>query len=102
MHDTLDASAFLKSHDLCGASVIRAYHARRVAPLMARALPLYGMTPGAQLDGMVLAQGPLCDSEVTHRIKEATEESDAMFLILGHPVMRPDVGFVELSAGLVF
>ena len=25
-----------------------------------------------------------------------------MFSTLGHPVMRPDVGFIELSAGLVF
>ena len=25
-----------------------------------------------------------------------------MFLILGHPVMRPDVGFIELPMGLVF
>ena len=25
-----------------------------------------------------------------------------MFLILLHPMMRPDVGFIELPAGLVF
>ena len=47
MRDILDAIVFLKSHGLRGASVIGAYHARRVGPLMARALPLYGMTPGA-------------------------------------------------------
>ena len=55
MCDMLDAIAFLKIHGLRGAGVIGAYHTRRVAPLMARALPLYGMTPGAQLDGTVLA-----------------------------------------------
>ena len=55
MHDILETIASLRSHDLCGAGVIGAYHERRVAPLMARALPLYGMTPGAQLDGTVLA-----------------------------------------------
>ena len=64
MHDILDAIVFLKSHGLRGASVVGAYHARRVASLMARALPLYRMTPGAQLDGTVLTQGPLHDSEV--------------------------------------
>ena len=37
---------------------------RRVAPLMARVLPLYGMTPDAQLVRMTLAQGLLHDSEV--------------------------------------
>jgi hypothetical protein len=39
----LGAIAYLKGHSLCGAGVIGAYHWRRVAPLMARALPLYGM-----------------------------------------------------------
>ena len=47
MCDILDTIMFLKSHGLRGAGVIGAYHARRVAPLMARALSLYGMTPGA-------------------------------------------------------
>jgi len=47
MHDILDTIAFLKSHGLRGASVIGAYHTRRVGPLMARALPLYGITPSA-------------------------------------------------------
>ena len=94
MHDILDAITFLKSHGLRGASVIGAYHMRRVAPLMARTLSLYRMTPGAQLDGMVLAQGLLNDNNVTQHIKEATEESDAKFPILGHPAMRPNVGFV--------
>ena len=42
MCDILDAITFLRSHGLRGANVIRAYHARRVAPLMACALPLYG------------------------------------------------------------
>jgi len=44
----------------------------------------------------------LYDSEVMQRIKEAMGEADAMFLILGHPMMRPDVGFIELLVGLVF
>ena len=46
MCNILDAVMFLKSHSLCEASVIGAYHAR-VAPLMALALPLYGMMPSA-------------------------------------------------------
>jgi len=54
MHDLLKAIAFLKTHDLRGASVIREYHTRRMAPLMARVLPLYGMTLGMQLVGTTL------------------------------------------------
>ena len=47
LRDLLNAIALLKNHGLRGAGVIGAYHARRVAPLMVRGLPLYGMTPSA-------------------------------------------------------
>ena len=47
MHDILEAVASMRSDGLRGARVIGAYHARRVALLMARTLSLYGMTPGA-------------------------------------------------------
>ena len=47
MRNLLEAIAFLKTHSLHEASIIKEYHARRVAPLMACVLPLYGMTPDA-------------------------------------------------------
>ena len=47
MRDLLEAITFLKTHILRGAGVIGGYHARRVAPLMSRVLPLYAMTLGA-------------------------------------------------------
>jgi len=47
MHDLLEAIAFLKTHSLHGTGVIGGYHARRVAPLMACVLLLYGMMPRA-------------------------------------------------------
>ncbi|XP_066323222.1 uncharacterized protein [Miscanthus floridulus] len=50
----------------------------------------------------MLAQGLLHNSEVAQHIKEATGEANIMFLTLGHPVMWPDMGFVELPVGLVF
>ena len=46
MHYLLEAITFLKTHGLCGASVVGVYHTRRVAPLMVRVLLLYGMMPG--------------------------------------------------------
>ena len=55
MHDILEAAASLKSHDLHGAGVIGAYHARRVELLMARALPFFMMMPVVELSGTVLA-----------------------------------------------
>jgi hypothetical protein len=41
----LGAIAYLKGHGLYDAGVIGAYNSRRVAPLMAHTLPLYGMAP---------------------------------------------------------
>jgi hypothetical protein len=51
----LGAIAYLKGHSLDDADVSGASHSRRVAPLMARALPLYGMALGMRLEGTVLA-----------------------------------------------
>ena len=45
MHDLLEAIVFLKTQPPWGQRH-RGYHARRVVPLMARVLPLYGMMPG--------------------------------------------------------
>ena len=64
MCDILKAVMLLRSHGLRGASVIGAYHARSVAPLMARALPLFGVVPVVELGGRVLAQGPLRNSKI--------------------------------------
>lgn len=72
--------------------------------MMARALPLYEMMPDAPLDGMVLVHEALRDSEVTQCIKDMTMEVNLefMFLILGYPTMRLDVGFIELVSSLLF
>jgi hypothetical protein len=72
---------------------------------MARALLLYEMTPGAPLDGMMIAHEALHDTEVTQRIKDMTIEADldSVFLILGHPAMQPDTGFIKfVGSFLVF
>jgi hypothetical protein len=60
----LGAIAYLEGHSLSDAGIIGAYHLRRVAPLMARVLPLIGMTLGVRLEGTTLAQGLLLDSEI--------------------------------------
>lgn len=53
--DLLEAIALLKRHGLQGIGGVRVYNARRVAPLMACSIPLYGMVPTMQLGGIVLA-----------------------------------------------
>jgi hypothetical protein len=94
----LGAIVNLKRHDLCSISVIGAYHSRRVAPLMACAIPLFGMGPGMRSKGTTLAQGSLCDSEMMQCIREVLEEPEAVFLVEGHPAIRPDTGFVDLMS----
>jgi hypothetical protein len=79
-----------------GSDVIRAYHARRVAPLLARVLLMHRMVPVAWLEGMVLAEGPLADSKIAQRLKEvmdAPKDStratiDFVYPVLRHPSMH--------------
>ena len=73
--DHIAAIHILKEKGLKELGVIGAYHTRRVAPLMTRALPLYAMAPEASLDGTMLAKGALPNSEIVQCIKEAMEPS---------------------------
>ena len=76
-----------------GSEIIGAYHMRRVAPLMAHALPLHLMSPRASFDRTALAEGALSPSEVAQCIKEAMEPPwydagtvlDFVYLVPGHP-----------------
>jgi hypothetical protein len=71
---------------------------------MVHTLLLYRMAPGAPLEGMVLTVGPLANSEIVQRIKDVMEPTrdslgailDFMYPMSGHPLMRPDTGFVEI------
>lgn len=71
---------------------------------MARALPLYKMTPGAQLNGTVLTHEAFRGIEVTQRIKDTMmmKDIDFVFPIPRHPMMRQDMGFVELVSLFLF
>ena len=85
-----------------GVGVIRAYHTRRVAPLMMRACTLYAMAPKVSFDGTTLAEGALPNFEITQRIKEVMEplQDDTgaalnfIYPVSGHPPMRPEPGYV--------
>ena len=92
-----------------GSGIIGAYHARRVALLMARALPLYQMVPGASFEGTVLVDKALPPSELARRIKEVMEPTkdsvgailDFMYPVLGHTPIRPESGFVDFVSFLL-
>ena len=97
INDLLAALQTLKDRGMKGSGIIGAYHARRVAPLMARALPLHQMVLGASLEGTVLVDETLPPSEVAQRIKEVMEPSkdtsgvilDYVYPVPRHPPMRP-------------
>ena len=97
IRDHITAIHILKESGLKGSGVIRAYHARRVAPLTMHVLPLYVMVPKASFDRTVLTEGMLPNSEIAQHIKEVMEplQDDAgaaldfIYLVLGHPPMRP-------------
>ena len=57
IRDHVAAIHILKESGLKGSGIIGAYHARRVAPLMMRALPLYMMVNEALFDGTTLVEG---------------------------------------------
>ena len=91
-----------------GSGIIDACHVRRVAPLKARALPLYQMVPKVSFEGKVLTDEALPPSEVAQRIKEAMEPTkdsvgailDFVYPVPGHPPMRPEPGFIEFVSFL--
>jgi len=64
LNDLLAALQTLKDRGVRGSGIIGAYHARRVAPLMARVLPLHQMVPGAPFEGTTLVDEALPPSEV--------------------------------------
>ena len=91
-----------------GSGIIGAFYARRVAPLMARALPLHQMVPGVSFEGTVLVDEALPPSEVAQRIKEAMEPSkdsagvvlDHVYPVPRHPPMQPEPGFFDFLSFL--
>ena len=108
INDLLATLQTLKDRGVKGLGIIGTYHTRRVAPLMARVLPLHQMAPGASFEGTVLVDEALPPSEVAQRIKEAMEPSkdtagvvlDFVFPVLGHPSMRPEPGFIDFVSFL--
>ena len=103
LDDLLAAIHSLKVWGMKGSGIIGAYHVRRVAPLMACALPLYRMVPGESFEGTVLVDEALAPSEVAQHIKEAMEPLkdtpgsalEHVYPVPGHPPMRPEPEFFE-------
>ena len=89
LDDLLKAIMTLKSHSLLGTSIVRAYHVRRLAPLMVRTLSMYKMTLDSVPNGTMMVAGEaLSVNEMAQCIKEAMECSvdQSVDLALVYPV----------------
>jgi hypothetical protein len=90
----LKALEVLRKGGLTAAGVIAAIHRRRVLPLAERRLPLWEMTPEADLEGSRMSSDPLPIDVLHGRVPVALGKPDAS--AFSQPLMRPDHGCVTL------
>jgi hypothetical protein len=90
----LKALEELRKGGLTAAGVIAAIHRRRVLPLTERRLPLWEMTPEADLEGLRMSSDPLPVDDLHRRVAVTLGKPDAG--ALSQPLMRPDHGCVSL------
>jgi hypothetical protein len=91
LHKALEA---LRKGGLTAAGVIAAIHRRRVLPLAERRLPLWEMTPEADLEGSRMSSYPLPFDVLHGRVAVALGKPDTS--AFSQPLMRPDQGCVTL------
>jgi hypothetical protein len=90
----LKALEALRKGGLIAVGVIAAIHRRRVLPLVERWLPLWEMTPEADLEGSRMSSDPLPIDVLHGRVAVALVKPDAS--AFSQPLMRPDHGCVTL------
>jgi hypothetical protein len=90
----LKVLAVLRKGGLTAAGVIAAIHRRRVLPLAERRLPLWEMTPEADLEGSRMSSDPLPVDVLHGLVAVALGKPDAG--ALSQPLMRPNRGCVSL------
>jgi hypothetical protein len=90
----LKALEALRKGGLTAAGVIAAIHHRRVLPLAERRLPLWEMTPEADLEGSRMSSNPLPIDVLHGRVAVALGKPDAS--AFSQPLVRPDKGCVTL------
>jgi hypothetical protein len=90
----LKALEELQKGGLTAAGVVAAIHRRRVLPLTERRLPLWEMTPGADLEGLRMSSDPLPVNNLHRRVAVTMGKPDVG--ALSQSLMRPDHGCVSL------
>jgi hypothetical protein len=90
----LKALEVLRKGGLTAAGVIAAIHRRRVLPLAERRLPLWEITPEADLEGSRMSSDPLPFDVLHGQVAVALGKPDLS--AFSQPLMRPNQGCVTL------
>jgi len=91
-----DALAHLARKGLTAAAVIANFHRQRVIPLVERALPIFQLTPGSQVDGSRTSYKLLSHTTAARRAKYAVAEFPKNPDDLWGIKMRPEMGYISL------
>ena len=87
-----DALARLAKKGLTAAAVITNFHRQRVIPLVERALPIFQLTPGSQVEGSRTSNKLLSHTTAARRAKYAVAEFPQNPEDLWRIKMRPSRG----------
>ena len=91
-----DALAHLARKGLTAAAVIANFHRQRVIPLVERALPIYQLTPGSQVEGSRTSNKLLSCTTATRRAKYAVAEFPQNPEDRWRIKMRPEPEYISL------
>ena len=91
-----DALAHLAKKGLTTAAVIANFHRQRVIPLVERALPIFELTPGSQVEGSRTSNKLLSQTTAARRAKYAVAEFPQNPEDLWMIKMRPEPGYISL------
>ena len=91
-----DALAHLARKGLTVAAVITNFHRQRVIPLVERALPIFQLTPGSQVEGSRTSYKLLSRTTAARRAKYMVVEFPQNPEYLWRIKMRPETGYISL------
>ena len=91
-----DALVRLAKKGLTAAAVIANFHRQRVIPLVERALPIFELTPGSQVEGSRTSNKLLPRTTAARRAKYAVAEFPQNPEDLWRIKMRPETGYISL------
>ena len=91
-----DTLAHLARKGLTAAAVIANFHRQRVIPLVERALPIFQLTPGSQVEGSRTSNKLLSQATAARRARYAVAEFPQNPEDLWRIKMRPEPGYISL------